>query len=858
MQSNFLNLSGTLADLKLRCANFLFRRKIVFLFFGLFVALSFNLYFRLYPAYFPQLKTRAKQTVLQQAKQSVFEEVMRRFPQFYPIAKERIVENQFKLYLKANSNSLKKSINELYKKMKEAYQDPSGQTYLMELDCWHWARYTENVVEHGYPGDEIIGGRQFDTYMLSPLGMKLLWNKFLFYFSGYLYKIVHIFLKDLSLFTFLFYLPLFFMAILTTVLYLFNYRLGGVVTAFIATIVSGMAPIFIPRSCAGWFDTDILNLLFPVLVIWTYLKSTILPEWRRAWPWIIFSGFWVGVFCFTWISWWFVFVLVILYEVIWLVYLGIVYFLKGQEKDRIKRHLFSAGLFLAASLIWVVVFCGLEPLEELLRMLGDALILNRPLLPSIWPNVFATVGELRRSDFKELANSLGGLYILLTVLVSGLVLLLRILWFRAGNEPYKRNTFIMFLLWFLAMLFASLRGVRFAVFLSIPSGVFIGMFIQEIRDFFRASNQDILGKICVYILAFAISISTLQRAHIVSSSIFPLMDRQWNEVLTIIREKTPQDSVINSWWDFGDWFKVVGRRRVIFDGQSQKGQLAYWMARVLLTDNEEEAVAILRMLNNSSEEAFRVIDKVLNDPVRSALLLERLMKANPKEAKDILKDTLPEPIAQQVFYFLYNSDKNAYFVVDASMISKISAISYLGNWNFVKVYILHNIKSLEKNRIIENLLSMGKERSEVERYFQESVLLTRRDIDSWLSQSLQFYSPVSSGQQKGDLVYFDNGFIYNSANQTLYTNSQQVPRALFVAGPEDLKEFVFANANLGVSALVYKNNQQQYRLVLLDRQLARSIFVRLYFLNGLGLKHFKAFIDAQRGNDYVRVFRIIW
>jgi len=72
-----------------------------------------------------------------------------------------------------------------------------------------------------------------------------------------------------------------------------------------------------------------------------------------------------------------------------------------------------------------------------------------------------------------------------------------------------------------------------------------------------------------------------------------MMNDSWYNLLTNIRNNTHKDSVLNSWWDFGDWFKAVGHRRVIFDGQSQNSPQGYWMAKVLLSPSEEYAMRVL-------------------------------------------------------------------------------------------------------------------------------------------------------------------------------------------------------------------------------------------------------------------------
>ena len=63
---------------------------------------------------------------------------------------------------------------------------------------------------------------------------------------------------------------------------------------------------------------------------------------------------------------------------------------------------------------------------------------------------------------------------------------------------------------------------------------------------------------------------------------------------------------------------------------------------------------------------------------------------------------------------------------------------------------------------------------------------------------------------------------------------------------------------MGGSVLVNKVSDDNYHMLLLSRDLANSLFVRLYFLNGLGLRHFKPFIEAGTPGNYIRVFEITW
>ena len=100
--------------------------------------------------------------------------------------------------------------------------------------------------------------------------------------------------------------------------------------------------------------------------------------------------------------------------------------------------------------------------------------------------------------------------------------------------------------------------------------------------------------------------------------------------------------------------------------------------------------------------------------------------------------------------------------------------------------------------------------------------------------------------------------VYNPAEQTVYSNNRQRPQSTFIFFKQDnLVEIIYPGNNLGFSVLVFKINEA-YKAVMLNRELANSLFVRLYFLNGMGLRHFKSFIDAEGTNDYLRIFNITW
>ena len=56
---------------------------------------------------------------------------------------------------------------------KEFYTDDSGLPYFSEMDSYYNLRLTQNFVDHGHVGDEIINGSAWDMHRYTPDGNEI-------------------------------------------------------------------------------------------------------------------------------------------------------------------------------------------------------------------------------------------------------------------------------------------------------------------------------------------------------------------------------------------------------------------------------------------------------------------------------------------------------------------------------------------------------------------------------------------------------------------------------------------------------------------------------------------------------------
>ena len=826
--------------------------------FLLSIVLVINLYFRLFPAYFPQLKQEARSIVYNEIQKKIKKEISIALPGFNRLAKKQLLKRSILEYERGNRPKIEEDIHRKYLELKSSYQDQNGQTYLMETDGWRWFRYTENVYRFGHPGDAFVDGKQIDRLMLAPEGSEVVSYQFIFYLSAWLYKACSYVNNYLPISVFLFYLPLFFVAVFLLAVYLFCLSRIGNLGAFTTCLFVGLAPIFLLRSCAGWFDTDVLNLLFPLLVTWFYLNALTAKRPKPRLGWLLLSSMFLGLFSFSWGYWWFIFLVIIIFEIYSLAKIMLLparY--EGRGAGLLKQRWLLAASFVILTMQFVFLFSGDAPFRVLFGQIKDTISLNSAFVVSVWPNVLATVSELRKANLNEISNFIGSLPVVVAALSFTLALFLRTLTSKKYLGP-EEETIGLFFVWFVCMLFACSKGVRFSIFLLIPLGISLGWLLTETLRFYKKS---FLVTQTIRLLLIAFVLFSTDQANQITKKIFPEMNNIWHNVLSKIKNNTPKNAILNSWWDYGDWIKKVAQRRVIFDGQIQNIPQAYWMAKVLITENEEEAIAILRMLNNGGNKAFEIIARNLHDPFASLILLKKVLLMDKEKARNLLSERLSPADQEAAMELIFGKPPSkAYFLVEYSMLQAMPGISFLGNWDFIKVYLASALDKKDNSKSREHLEKLGVNKEQIKKLSKELTLMRGEDLSGWASQRLSFQSKLLKSQEKDGVVLFDNGLVYLPEEKSVYlyiNNSYQRPKSLFIFKQGILGETVYFGDTLDFSALIFKI-QQDYYALMLDRELARSIFVRLYFLNGTGFKYFKPFIQEQVGLKCIRVFEIDW
>ena len=145
---------------------------------------------------------------------------------------------------------------------------------------------------------------------------------------------------------------------------------------------------------------------------------------------------------------------------------------------------------------------------------------------------------------------------------------------------------------------------------------------------------------------------------------------------------------------------------------------------------------------------------------------------------------------------------------------------------------------------------------------KEASALPRSQLGQWVTTPLHFHGGLISGDIKQGIVLFKDKLIFLPEQKAAYlyppeNETYKIPKNVFLLENNELQQISFPDANTKYSVLLFQRKNKYYALVL-DEGLAQSLFVRLYFLHGEGLKYFKPVIERGDKEKYIGVFKITW
>lgn len=751
---------------------------------------------------------------------------------------EQIAEQNKLFYLQA--------VEQAQKAVMGAHATGSGKHYLLEADPYFYLYLTENVLRTGKVAEKMSSGLYLNPLRMAPDGR---WDRFNLspYFGAAVYKVIHFFNPAISLMEALNWVPLL-LVLITVIIQQLCYALlrFGAAESFLGGFLFVLAPVFLQRSVYGWYDTDPWIFLFSIPITALFLKSILSSGHCR---WLIgVSAVLSALFIFFWSGCSFLFCLITG------VGLGVSVVCcfrdQKQSKDVFQKTIFYLAVALAAFLIIVPSKLLGDTFSTGLSFLFDAASPDAAL----WPSGLMTTGETKSTTLLRLVFLTGSVPSAILAFLGFMFLWAKV-FKEKGMLELKTALFLSGMTFPLLLL--GVRIERFSLLLVIvlcfwyPCGLYLtSSFLSE--TFARLINSKnslrIKRIVSTLLIVFSLPMILITSHYLASSRQTAIMNDAWYEVLKEAERITPENAIIHSWWPPGHFITGVAHRRVVIDGGSQELPQVYWMARALMTDNEEQSVGLMRMISTSGNRAYEFLREKGHQPSEAVHILATVAALSKEKAKGSLSPKFSDADIRSLLSLTHGNQppSPSYFLLYNEMVEQNLAITIVSQWDFdlAEKVLLHPKKSFQFSALLS--ADPGEERL-------KTILGMNGGI-------LKYEKEGTLVKQEGDKLYFDDGLMVDLKAKDALVNKGGgfgKPQSLFYETENGFEEKPFTGRVAEVSALIFQKNGRTGS-VLAHRKLIRSVLFRLYYLNGKGLKLFRPIIERKEDSTatVVKLFSI--
>ncbi len=660
-----------------------------------FVVYASGIYFRTY-----SFRWISPKSAREMAHSLVYNKIKEQFKQYLDARagfldeaeKWKLAEEKTKETIQSEKNKFEETVLQTARNIQN--QKPLGQSrfYLLESDPYYYYYLTREIQRKGNIATQFKAGRYFTPFRQAPKGS---WSTMTLhpYLGFWWYRFFHFLKPGRDLMEVLCYFPL---VLVLCITFAFFFICDVLKTkpfeSFLGSFLLVLAPIFIERSSFGWFDTDPYQYLFPIVILAIFFWGA--ERDHKRWLFGAIAGLITGLYSLFWAGWPFIFLI--------LAFSG---FLVGfvnrlwcvEAPSFLIRYTI---VYVVCTLFFAIIF--MTPAGFSYAFLNGFSVLPQfaQTGTNLWPNAFLTVGEARPLTIKKLIFETGN-YLSFGISILGMAGLF-ISSVRSRN-PAKFLQWFVFLVLFASTLFLALHTERFSILFVLPYslyavfgiGVLRRLFERVLQFFFRKTNRPWIARSIAFALLLAVILPPqVILAYAAAANNVQIMNDTWYGALKEIGEKTPESSVIDSWWPPGYFIISIAERRVIADGGSQHFPETYWMAKAYLSDDEREAAGILRMINTSGNAALDYLLKHGFDLPKASRLILNLVKLNRREASQTLPFGLTDETKRKLLDFTHGTGRltPAYFFVYNDMIEQNLALTLMSNWDFQKAKEIHQEK----------------------------------------------------------------------------------------------------------------------------------------------------------------------
>ena len=338
---------------------------------------------------------------------------------------------------------------------KEFYTDDSGLPYFSEMDSYYNLRLTQNFVDHGHVGDEIINGSAWDMHRYAPDGNEINYEYAIVYVTSWIHDLANNFLgHDYSIKETAFWTGAIISTFAVIPAFIFSRRITNDYGAIVATLIIALAPNYFAHTFPGFFDTDMFYYIFPLFFIFFFIEALRTDNMILKVVYAVLSILAIGLFSFSWTGYIFYVGLMGVFAVVYLI--ACFFFNVGDDKDEYpskldwfihNKDLLTIIIIGVIGFVFLGIFKGFDGVIGIFSSLTSLLNLqSASVVVGGFPNVLISVAEMQMpsllgsgmtsaflANTSGVVNGMGGIAVLFAGLIVLYVLVSRSFKYRSAG-----------------------------------------------------------------------------------------------------------------------------------------------------------------------------------------------------------------------------------------------------------------------------------------------------------------------------------------------------------------------------------------------------------------------------------------
>lgn len=610
--------------------------------------------------------------------------------------------------------------------------------------------------------------------------------------------------------TLILYMPAFIGSLLVVPLMLIGRALGNDTLGFIAALIGSIAHSYYNRTMTGYYDTDMLTIVLPTLVLYSLIAAAIYQRNRYLLliPLFVIANSWwypqsyslslamsAMVLFYTLIferrNLFFykilIFMLLSMALMAWYLKVLLALALFGAFHFSPKastRPVILALLFAAAALM--LLTGGFAPvIAQLEGYLFRSLHANDLNLTLHYFDVVQTVREAGQIPFDVFAARISGATLTFLFALLGLTLLM---W---------RHKVMLLALPMVALGFIAFQaGLRFTVYavpvMALGMGYFILFGAQLLEKFIFIERTLHVSRILFVLLATAGALYP-NISHIIEYKVPTVFNAQEVKILDDLGRIAGREDYVVTWWDFGYPIRYYSDVRTLIDGGKHTGKDNF-ATSFALTQPPLAGANMARLDVEYTERGF--------DTNHSDNLLAAMRDYNQSDLETFLASLGSAEFTPPT------STRDVYLYLPMRMMS----------------------------------------------IFPTVALFSQIDLHSGAQHERPFFYNTAAFKDAGAMLHLGNGIALDKNKGIIMLGQQQVPLAQFVTVGYDAQGAVQKNVqNLhpnGALNLIYLKSYNQF--LLLDHAMMQSLYIQLFVLEQYDPERFEPTIMT----PWAKVFKL--